>query len=993
VNRRAGWALAFVAGTAALAAGCRRVGGCVGGDDGRCVPPSACRALRSTCQAPPNALLHKTIEAGDLERLRADYPRSSKMMAAVGDVLLQNDLVRVVLDAPDHAQNLSPSGGTIIDLMPIGTVSGDETVPGDQTNAIFQAAGVLPRDAVRYVSKEVDRHDDDRLEETFVSVVFRGHLVGDSRVTVVTRYELRLCEPGVRVRTDLYNGAPDPNTLFVSDGFFWGDNTMAPFAPAQGLGFRSPELDLRHPDRAWREWPLLAARSQGPPDVSYAVVPCDPARAAGFSSPTLTAVGVPLVPTLPGDGIHYERFIVTKLGRGVAPAVAEALRIRSQVHGDPAPVTVTGRVVSRGAPVDGQSGRAASLLFYEPALGTNPDSETRRTPWSEAVPAPNGQFSVTLPPGRGYRVQPYAFGRPAAPPTSFVVADRDIDLGDISVAATAHLTATVQSQPGQPAGPKLYAELVLVPVTPPAATASPSSFYGLYPGCEPMLGPPHAGSPACNRALTNDGKFDLLVPPAQYYVYATRGPFATIDRKLITLDPGDETHLDFEVQKLSGLLPPGVVSADFHVHGSASYDSSIPDQDRLASFLSADLDVIVASDHDVVTSYGAGLDALSVKIIPGVEQTPNISWFEVPGEVLPKTLGHFNFWPLQVNPDGLRRGAPWDERMEPGAMMDAVVFSRDDAMGVRQLNHPFARSKLERDAGFLAAIGYDVRTPIATGASFAADVLLRAPANGHRNIDWDVQEVMTGASRADWLRQRALWFSLLSQGFLRAGAANSDSHSLALERVGYPRNLVFGGHDRTALDIVRFNADVRGGHMVGTNGPVLDVNIADDVHGVLRPGLAAVAPSPTATLHATVRAAPWIPVDEIRFFINGALVHRITVSRDFKASHLGTQVPSVTIEPIPVARLLNFARDAGVLGTGDAWLVVEAGLHQDTPADVDGDGLPDLTDVDLQGRPANPDHERFDLEAIAPGVWPVAFTNPFIFDLDGGGWRPPGLPK
>ena len=53
-------------------------------------------------------------------------------------------------------------------------------------------------------------------------------------------------------------------------------------------------------------------------------------------------------------------------------------------------------------------------------------------------------------------------------------------------------------------------------------------------------------------------------------------------------------------------------------------------------------------------------------------------------------------------------------------------------------------------------------------------------------MDWDVQEVMTGVSRADWLRYRALWFSLLSQGVLRAGTANSDTHSLALEQVGYP---------------------------------------------------------------------------------------------------------------------------------------------------------------------------------------------------------------
>ena len=46
---------------------------------------------------------------------------------------------------------------------------------------------------------------------------------------------------------------------------------------------------------------------------------------------------------------------------------------------------------------------------------------------------------------------------------------------------------------------------------------------------------------------------------------------------------------------------------------------------------------------------------------------------------------------------------------------------------MRQLNHPFADSKLGREQGFLRAIGYDPRTPIVPGASFAADVLLRTP--------------------------------------------------------------------------------------------------------------------------------------------------------------------------------------------------------------------------------------------------------------------------
>ena len=572
-------------------------------------------------------------------------------------------------------------------------------------------------------------------------------------------------------------------------------------------------------------------------------------------------------------------------------------------------MTITGRVVAGGLPVDGHSGRAASILFYEPAPGADPDDESRRTPWSEAVPGVDGQFSVTLPPNRSYRAQPYAFGRPAGPVTSFAVASRAADIGDLTVTAPARLLVSVLTAPdlSMPVDPT-YAELVVVPVPKdppsPATAAAPSpTFYGLFPGCDPMLGPPHGSSPACNRAVVSNGKFDLLVPPGQFYVYATRGPFAALDRRQIRVEAGNQVSLtmvvpDLVVRDLPGMLPEGAVSGDFHVHGAASYDSSIGDKDRVVSFLAAGVDVVVPTDHDVVTSYASALADLGnpkrLVVISGVEQTPNIIWFDVPGQDFPRTLGHFNFWPLASDSGLPRNGSPWDELREPGQMMDDMEgqFTVSPEHAIRQLNHPYLGAKLGRDQGFLTAIGYDPTTPIAPGASFAADVLLRAPGGGHRNLDWDVQEVMTGTSKADWLRYRALWFSLLSQGILRAGTANSDTHGLANDQIGYPRNVVLGDH-RSALqqvpvDIDAFTAafddDIRQGHLFGTNGPILDVSITNPAGEVSRTGLDSQHPvsvTAASTLNVKVTAAPWIPVTEIRVYVNGRLAAQQDVSADF----------------------------------------------------------------------------------------------------------------
>ncbi|HXU63900.1 MAG TPA: CehA/McbA family metallohydrolase [Polyangia bacterium] len=973
--------------------GCRR-DGCVGGDDGTCLPPPPCAALvPPMC---PTAALRVARIGDEPERV----PTSPKALAGRGDFVLENDQLRVVLDGPGDPHFLAPSGGSILDLAPLGT-SG-----GDQINAISHVAGLLPRDAVHYETAELlDSGLDPSTPGAFVAVVFRGHLEGDTRVTVVTRYELRPCEDGVRVRTDLYNGAPAPNTLYLSDGFFWGDNGLLPFVPVQGMGFVGPDIDLLHIDQAWRTWPFLAARPQSSPQVAYAVVACDHADAAGFTSTTVSASGVPLGVTQSGDGFHVERFITAvRAGAGLAPAVAEALRVRTAVHGDPPAVTVTGRVVADGVPVDSASGRAASLLFYEPAFGADPDDATRRVPWSEAVPAADGTFQVVLPPNRAYRVQPYAFGVPAGPARSFTVtgagtgpADGAFPIGDLSITPPAHLNVSVQSAPGVAA---TYSEVIVIPVDDPATTGAPTpSLYGLFPGCSPMLGPPHGGAPACNRAFPFNGSLaNLALPPGRYFVYATRGPFATLDRAEVDLAAGQTAQVTLLVESLAAaLLPQGVISGDFHVHGGASFDSAIPDQDRVVSFLASGVDMIVATDHNVVTTYQATLENLgathALAVISGVEQTPNIPWFYVPGHEFPRTLGHFNFWPLAADLMDSRNGAPWSELREPGQLMDDMdLLFAYPQNSVRQLNHPYSAAKLGRDQGYGSAIGYDPTQPIpadpASGASFAANVLARRPGGPmhHQNMDWNVEEVMTGASRADWLRYRALWFSMLSQGYLRTGTANSDSHTLSVERVGYPRNLIWGGHDKTALNPDLFDADVLAGHVEGTNGPVLDVTL-DDGNGALhRPDLTPITVGPNAVLRITVAAAPWIPVEEVRIFVNGKQVD---------SPHVEVQQPATWTpfgaQPI---RYVNAQLNLSTLlpASGDAWLVVEAGLHQDTPPDTDGDGLPDLPDADVPGRPDSLSNRRFDLQAVAPGIWPTAFTNPFLIDVDGGGWTAPGLP-
>lgn len=945
----------------ATAPGCAAADGCMSGDDGTCVPRSACQRLSYSCE---DVTLILKVIAGPEER-----PSGPHALGATGDFLLASSRLTAVIDGLDARHYLSPSGGSLLDLQPQGAAS------ADQLNQAFQAVGILPRDAARY-------HSVDRIESSgAVALVFRGHLDGRPEMDLVTRYELRACEPGLRIRSEVHHGGREPMAVFLSDAWFWGDRGVAPFAPLRGQGFLHPELDLETLGDAFRDVPFLAAASPGPPRAAYAVVDCERPRLSSFSSETLSAGGAPRRVLMPGDSVAFERFVMASGELGQAGAVGLALEARRQLFGEPW-VRVSGRVLEANAAPVGGDERRVGLLFYEPATSGDPDAPGARTPWSETVPAADGSFTVALPARRAFRAEAHVLGRPLPARFAFSTTGSDTQLADWSIPAVSRLDVTVTAKGGAP----LASELVLVPAAPTEPEAVSGSVYGVFDEerCAPYLGPPHGASPACNRALIGPaGKTSLLVPPGHFHVYATRGPFWTLAHEKLSLAEGEERALALELSPLD-LRPAGALSADFHVHAGASFDSSLPEHDRALSFVAAGVDVIAATDHDVVTSYATALAALGiadeVRVLPGVETTGQILFLEPPGADIPKVVGHYNFWPLRHDPGLPRNGAPDDERLEPGALFDRMQ-SYFDGSGVMQLNHPFGDAELGRDTGYLKAVGYDPRKPIPEQPNdTAAGQLVKRPGGGHSNLDHHAQEVMNGHDVEQHLRYRAGWFSFLNQGVVRAGTANSDSHTLAIEVLGYPRNLVFGGHSVADFDRERFDADVRAGRMLGTNGPVLTACIDDGSGGCRGPSLEAFAPEPGALVRVRVVAAPWIPVEEVRFVVNGT-VRKVLPVTTTPTDPFGSQ------HTLRLEAVLSLAELVSELA-GDAWMVIEAGAPFPPNEDSDDDGLPDLKQK--VARPSEGD-SRFHYDAVVPGALPSAFTNPFLLDLDTGGWKAPGL--
>ena len=971
-----------IAGLGVLSSGCQKEG-CLTGDDPECIVPSPCQALSYACEG--GAVSVHILEAGE------EVFDAHKSLAAPGDIVLSNDQVQVVIDALDHPHYVAPSGGAIIDM---ATIGGEDTL-----NIILQASGVLPNEAAYYTERKV-------IEEDGVAAVqFRGHLDGRPDVPVATRYEIRPCEPGVRVRTELVNLEPDPMSLFLADGYYHGGKGLLPFTPNPGAGFEHPSFGLSTLPDGITSAPYLVAAMQSEPASSYVTVACNAEEITGFHGAAVVAAGLEARVLMPRDYGVYERFIGVADGSAVSGAADLGLELRNQLFDEPW-VWLTG-TFSVGDAYGGLADTLrASVLISE---GTEATAVEERIPWTQAFPDDAGRIAVRVPPDRSYLLEVESYGVVVATEEIEVGSDA-VDFGDLEIRGDGTLTldATVDG----------IAEDVVVYVH-AADDATEETVTGQLVGqfseFAPLLGPPYGGSPAGNVVLIN-GPVDVTLPPGAYDVFATAGPFSTMaTTRGIEVTAGSSESILLEIENLP-ILPDGALSADLHVHGGLSFDATFPDEARVRSFLASGLDVIAATDHSVAGTYADMVELLDVQdqvaVMVGIETTGFILFDLVPDAPYPQVIGHWNYWPLIHDPDGPYLGAPWDQMALPGEMMTRIRDADWPAdTGIVQLNHPVAYLDFGRDLGWIDAITLDGTQTLPGEYDGTRPTLLQyqPPDADFGNADFDCQEVMNGTNNDRLLAYRAYWFWSLNQGMVRAGTANSDSHSLSVNAVGTPRTVVWADTTVEDFDYVAFNDAVRAGRMIGTNGPLLLASVTDGSAVEHLPGVAPIeGDTDGATLTIRVDAAPWVPVDEVRIVVNGEVVRTLTDELDHPADPLGAD----GIERLDV----QLALDDLLPSSGDAWLVVEAGHALQPNADLDCNGWPDtgdnngdgvidwrdvedldedpglecLEDVGPLAEPPPPDDREsadYLFRAVVRDGYPAAFTNPLIFDRDSDGYE------
>ncbi len=896
----------------------------------------------------------------------ADAPANVRLRYGAGganDILISNGKLTAVFSAIDTPIDLAPTGGNLIDFGQSGGI--------DDMTLTYQIAGILPDDAFAYRTLDVAKHGD------HITVTVRGTLDGRPDVAVVTHYVLVGCERFLRVRSELFNGSADKQAFFIADGVHWGKRRVVPFAPASGQGYQQPELDLLELSQLWAPLDFVAGATPATDTPSYAALACSPEPLYGVNDLEISAFGTAMKYVEPGDSLVLERVLITAgLGDGPQRAIDKAVNLRSQ-HFGARTQHVTGRIVAGGMPFGGDV-RRVSLVVRE---GDRPLSAT--------VPYIDGTFDVTVEANGTLTTEVWSFGRKLVEVDGTALGDLELPLPAMVNLSVERIVGTVR----EPA----WAIAVFVPDDDATRAAVTGTFHGRLGECAPWLGPPNGSSPACNQVIVDPQGTDVEVPAGKYVVIATAGPEHTIDIAHVQLQPGEVLPLAIDIEKLD-LVPAGWLSADLHVHGRASFDSGIPDEDRVRTFVAAGVDVIAATDHDVIGDYTdvvarLGLDD-RVAVMGGLETTQLIPWLDVEDEDLPRVIGHFNFWPLVRDPSLPRAGAPWDELVEPGTLFDRMAPLVGDG-GMMMLNHPWGDPLFGRDTGYLRAIKLDPRVPID-----ARSTLMKRPSGGRRNMDWSIIEIINGGDMSEMMQARTLWHALLAQGFIAPGAGNSDSHGMSDDHLGWARNWIEAPTQIAGFDAGALNAAIRDGRMIAGNGVVVLVEVGPPNGPRRGLGFTPYVPQPGDVVDITVRAAAWIPLDEVRVVTSRGTKQLARL--EIPANPFASDVERFHAQ-VPIAELVD----------RDDFVIIEAGLAYPLAADLDDDGVVDTSDNNADGRvdeedvdededvgplkapadPTDPADRRFLFTRIVPGGWPEGFANPVFIDVDGGGWTAPGLSR
>lgn len=411
-----------------------------------------------------------------------------------------------------------------------------------------------------------------------------------------------------------------------------------------------------------------------------------------------------------------------------------------------------------------------------------------------------------------------------------------------------------------------------------------------------------------------DGTVEFDVEPGQYQVFVSRGPEYSLFQQPIQIAAGQTTTVHAEIVRVVDTT--GFVSSDYHVHTIHSADSRVNLTDRALQFAGEGVDNVIVTDHHAHTDLTPVIERL------GLQRFLRSTIGE---EITTWDYGHFNAYPLKIDPSRPSRGSTdWAVAAPPGRDFPQYgSFSLSPAelyeLAVNgPTSTPNTTIQINHIDSFFQPLRIDTSlVPPQTFLSPEQRLAFRLdPNGGNLFFHFPALELWNGAGRshqAQFLQQRiGIWMNHLNQGLRTTFIADTDTHEFRNLNTAGARTWTPSSSDEPQnIDPAEVARAVDAGKAVGGQGPYVQARLlaADGSGGIadftLSGSTDVRSQNGAVDLEIHVQAPLWAEYDTIEIYANAQTTPTLTVDG----------VPTLfTAVPERVLRLgTDFTRDQVVV--------------------------------------------------------------------------------
>jgi len=387
-----------------------------------------------------------------------------------------------------------------------------------------------------------------------------------------------------------------------------------------------------------------------------------------------------------------------------------------------------------------------------------------------------------------------------------------------------------------------------------------------------------------------DGHAAFDLEPGTYQIWVSRGTEYSAWTAPLEVEPAPAPPARVEARIGRVLDTRGFVSSDFHVHQLKSSDSRIANRTRVLQFAGEGVDNLVATDHDRHTDLRPFIAA---------EGLEDFLFSTVGEEITTFDYGHFNAYPLGIDPDRISGGSTdWAGAAEPGRgfpdssppaytllpgeIFDAVHETRRRSGGLLN-DSPAVAVQVNHIGSHFSPLKIDTADPPLRSRLSDAEKAERrfdpATPAGDFFHPFDALEVWNGYTRgqqSEFLDERiGIWMNLLNQGLPTTAIFDTDSHGFFNTRSAGARSWTPSSSDEPReIDVEEVGFAVKDGKVVGGQGLYVQARLVDPDDPARSAGFGLHDPTQLSVsggevlLEVRVQAPRWAEYDRIEIYRN-----------------------------------------------------------------------------------------------------------------------------